>query len=86
MVHVTFREPDLQRERSRTFYNIVIINRNIFIHCCTVVELLVELLVKLLVELLLYVIINLVCELDITTGYGPRPRVAFALLDNSVDI
>ena len=33
---MTFREPNLQRERSRTFYNIVIINRNIFIHCCRV--------------------------------------------------
>ena len=33
---MTFREPDLQRERSRTFYNIFIINRNIFIHCCRV--------------------------------------------------
>ena len=60
MVHVTFREPDLQREHSRTFYNIVTINRNIFIHCCRVAP-------KLLVELLLYIIINSVCELDIST-------------------
>ena len=33
---MTFREPDLQHERSRTFYNIVTISRNIFIRCCRV--------------------------------------------------
>ena len=54
-----------------------IINRNIFIHYCRVA-------VRVVCTIAAVLIILFACQLDFTTGYGPKPRMTFALLDCTI--